>query len=91
MKVIIFAIFVTFVAGCAEFGVDYYGSDITSVGSVSTWQDCARHCQNLPKCQYWTWTFVVESYYYKRCYLKTSNNGRRRGNTISGKFDCLED
>ena len=92
MKFIIFAIFVTFVVGCPVFGVDFVGADITSVVKVKTWQACARHCQNLSNCRYWTWDLKPDDgpEWYQRCYLKGSNPGTRNGNVISGRYDCLE-
>ena len=92
MKFIIFAIFVTFVVGCPIFGVDFVGADITSVAKVKTWQACARHCQNLLSCHYWTWDLKPDDgpEWYQRCYLKGSNPGTRNGNVISGRYDCLD-
>jgi len=70
--------------GCAkEDNIDYNGNDIKNkqVGSLG---ECINWCGETPECRYWS--FGKSD---RRCYLKTSNTGRRENSgTISGTKNC---
>jgi len=83
-----FAVVVAFVTGCEEVGFNYWGNDIDSVENVSSWNACAKICNEHKSCQYWSWTIGLIT--HQRCWLKTSKSGRvKLGNAISGRHDCL--
>ena len=88
--VIIFAIFFTVSAKrCVEYGVNYLGYHLDSVDNVQHWADCANHCKNHRGCQYWSWQLGNWQGHRKRCWLKSTIDGRTiEPVTISGKFDC---
>ena len=92
MKILV--IFVVFFAAavnserCVDYGIDYYGYDITSgFRNINHWIDCAEQCNSHRSCSYWTWNTQT-----KGCALKSSKAGRRsEPKGISGSYTCLNE
>ena len=73
-----------------EYGYNYAGFDIDIIKNIYHWGDCAKRCKNHRSCSFWTW-----NQWERRCYLKTSKNGREGGkggnSCISGAWDCVSE
>merc|ERR1712080_746736 len=71
-----------------EYAIQYYGHDLggNPRTNVNAWEQCARMCRDHFACFYWTWRIGS-----RKCYLKTSNAGRRTINdAVSGSKICIK-
>merc|ERR1712045_506532 len=73
---------------CPEYGLDFYGNDITYYEDIPTWQECGRLCYVHKFCSHWSWAHP-RSDHPRRCFLKNGDGGARNdGSLISGEESC---
>merc|ERR1719500_242551 len=75
---------------CPEYGLGYYGFDITQYENIDSWQECGRICHEHKTCSHWTWAHPrSELPHPKRCWLKSGDGGAGSdGSKVSGAESC---
>merc|ERR1719500_983635 len=75
---------------CPEYGLDFYGNDITHYENINSWQECGRRCHVHKTCSHWSWDHPRSGRWPKRCWLKSGDGGaENNGRVISGQESCF--
>merc|ERR1719507_2596746 len=64
---------------CPEYGLDFYGNDITYYENTPTWQECGRLCHVHKFCSHWTWNHPRSAFTPRRCWLESGDGGATIG------------
>ena len=75
---------------CLEQNINYrHRENPVDTHNVTSWEACAKLCQERSDCKYWTWHKEVAHQYAYICATMTEGISYEDSNCISGPKDCL--